>query len=36
VLEYRDGLPPTVVQFNDMGHLPQDLRWTGFPPSARP
>jgi probable phosphoglycerate mutase len=36
VLEYRDGLPPTVVLFNDMGHLPQDLRWTGFPPSARP
>lgn len=36
VLEYRDGLPPTVVLFNDMGHLPQDLRWTGFPPAARP
>jgi serine/threonine-protein phosphatase PGAM5 len=36
VIEYRDGLPPTVVLFNDMGHLPQDLRWTGFPPSARP
>ncbi len=36
VIEYRDGLPPTVVLFNDMGHLPGDLRWTGFPPSARP
>ncbi|MFD2795560.1 histidine phosphatase family protein [Promicromonospora vindobonensis] len=36
VLEYREGLPPTVVLFNDMGHLPQDLRWTGFPPSQRP
>lgn len=36
VIEYRDGLPPAVVLFNDMGHLPQDLRWTGFPPSARP
>lgn len=36
VIEYRDSLPPTVVLFNDMGHLPQDLRWTGFPPSARP
>jgi probable phosphoglycerate mutase len=36
VIEYRDGLPPTVVLFNDMGHLPQDLRWTGFPPSALP
>lgn len=36
VIEYRDGLPPTVVVFNDMGHLPQDLRWTGFPPATRP
>jgi serine/threonine-protein phosphatase PGAM5 len=36
VIEYRDGLPPTVVLFNDMGHLPQDLRWTGFPSSALP
>ncbi|WP_419707540.1 histidine phosphatase family protein [Promicromonospora sp. NFX87] len=36
VIEYRDGLPPTVVLFNDMGHLPQDLRWTGFPPSDLP
>lgn len=36
VIQYRDRLPPTVVLFNDMGHLPQDLRWTGFPPSARP
>ena len=36
VIEYRDGLPPTVVLFNDMGHLPADLRWTGFPQSPRP
>ena len=36
VIEYRDGLPPTVVLFNDMGHLSGDLRWTGFPPSVRP
>lgn len=35
VIEYRDDRPPNVVVFNDMGHLPQDLRWTGFPPSAR-
>ncbi|MBB2914412.1 putative phosphoglycerate mutase [Streptosporangium becharense] len=31
VIEYRDGLPPTIVMFNDMSHLPPDLRWTGFP-----
>lgn len=36
VIQYRDGVPPTVVLFNDMGHLPADLRWTGFPPSPRP
>ncbi|WP_431931205.1 histidine phosphatase family protein [Nonomuraea jabiensis] len=36
VIEYRDGLPPTIVMFNDMSHLPPGLRWTGFPGSARP
>lgn len=35
-LEYRDGLPPTIVMFNDMTHLPDELRWTGFPSRARP
>lgn len=36
VIEYRDGLPPTIVMFNDMSHLPADLRWTGFPERVRP
>ncbi|MFC4114224.1 histidine phosphatase family protein [Nonomuraea zeae] len=36
VIEYRDGLRPTVVMFNDMSHLPPDLRWTGFPAGLRP
>ncbi|MDX3108439.1 histidine phosphatase family protein [Nonomuraea angiospora] len=36
VIEYRDGLPPTMVMFNDMSHLPPDLRWTGFPGNMRP
>ncbi|NUW33891.1 histidine phosphatase family protein [Nonomuraea sp. SMC257] len=36
VIEYRDGLPPTIVMFNDMSHLPPDLRWTGFPAGVRP
>ncbi|MFC5823562.1 histidine phosphatase family protein [Nonomuraea insulae] len=36
VIEYRDGLPPTIVMFNDMSHLPADLRWTGFPEGTRP
>jgi probable phosphoglycerate mutase len=36
VIEYRPGLPPLLVAFNDMSHLPPDLRWTGFPATARP
>ncbi|MFI7131536.1 histidine phosphatase family protein [Nonomuraea sp. NPDC050153] len=36
IIEYRGGLPPTIVMFNDMSHLPADLRWTGFPESLRP
>ncbi|MFB4278174.1 histidine phosphatase family protein [Nonomuraea sp. MTCD27] len=36
VIEYRNGLPPTIVMFNDMSHLPPGLRWTGFPAVMRP
>lgn len=36
VIEYRDDRPPDLVLFNDMGHLPAQLRWTGFLPRARP
>ncbi|WP_213450854.1 histidine phosphatase family protein [Rhizomonospora bruguierae] len=36
VIQYRAGLPPTIVMFNDMSHLPADLRWTGFPAAIRP
>src|SRR5690606_21653676 len=36
VIECRDALPPAVVMFNDMSHLPPELRWTGFPPGPRP
>lgn len=36
VIEYRTGLPPAIVMFNDMSHLPIDLRWTGFPVTTRP
>ncbi|NUT32518.1 MAG: histidine phosphatase family protein [Hamadaea sp.] len=36
MVEYRAGLPPALVMFNDMSHLPAELRWTGFPPTARP
>ena len=36
IIEYRDDLAPTLVMFNDMSHLPNELRWTGFPPGVRP
>ncbi|WP_020575335.1 histidine phosphatase family protein [Actinopolymorpha alba] len=36
VIEYRTGLAPTLVMFNDMSHLPHDLRWTGVRADARP
>ncbi|WP_415975611.1 histidine phosphatase family protein [Rhodococcus sp. 077-4] len=36
VIEYRTGLPPSLVMFNDMSHLPKQLQWTGFPVSIRP
>lgn len=36
LIELRTGLPPVLVTFNDMSHLPADLRWTGFPDTTRP
>ncbi|WP_418961091.1 histidine phosphatase family protein [Streptomyces tritici] len=32
VIRYAPGRPPSVLLFNDTGHLPAELRWTGFPP----
>lgn len=36
VLAYEAAMPPRLITFNDAGHLPPELRWTGFPPTARP
>jgi serine/threonine-protein phosphatase PGAM5 len=36
ILAYRPGWPAGLVSFNDAGHLPPELRWTGFPAAARP
>lgn len=36
VLRYFTDRPPAVVVFNDMSHLPDELRWTGFPAAMRP
>jgi probable phosphoglycerate mutase len=32
VIRYGAGEPPRLLVYNDTGHLPADLRWTGFPP----
>ncbi|MEU1212810.1 histidine phosphatase family protein [Streptomyces sp. NPDC005791] len=36
VIRYAPGRPAVPVVVNDLGHLPADLRWTGFPPELRP
>jgi probable phosphoglycerate mutase len=36
VIDHRPGLPPSLVMFNDMTHLPPVLRWSGFPESGYP
>ncbi|MGN9810547.1 histidine phosphatase family protein [Micromonospora sp. BQ11] len=35
VIRYTDGLPPRLVAFNDVSHLPEELRGTGLPPEYR-
>jgi len=36
VIVYLPALPPGLISFNDAGHLPPELRWTGFPAAVRP
>lgn len=36
VIAYRQASPPSLIMFNDGGHLPAELRWTGFPQSFLP
>jgi len=35
VIHYAPARPATVLVYNDMSHLPEDLRWTGFPSQLR-
>ncbi|MFD7613455.1 histidine phosphatase family protein [Streptomyces sp. NPDC059828] len=35
VIRYAPDRPASVVFSNDMGHLPAELRWTGFPAGLR-
>jgi broad specificity phosphatase PhoE len=32
VIRYAPGRPAALLTYNDQGHLPAALRWTGFPP----
>lgn len=32
VIQYSPGRPAALLTYNDVGHLPAELRWTGFPP----
>jgi serine/threonine-protein phosphatase PGAM5 len=36
IIAYLPGLPASLISFNDAGHLPPELRWTGFPAPLRP
>lgn len=35
-IDYYDRGAPTLLMYNDLGHLPEDLRWTGFGAALRP
>lgn len=35
VIRYAPGRPSSLLVYNDMGHLPDELRWTGFPAELR-
>lgn len=35
VIRYAPGRLPSPLVYNDMGHLPEELRWTGFPAGLR-
>ena len=35
VIRYAPQRPPSVLTYNDMSHLPPELRWTGFPPELQ-
>ena len=32
VIRYAPGRPASLLLYNDTGHLPPELRWTGLPP----
>jgi len=35
IIVYRAGRPPSLMSYNDMGHLPAELRGTDYPDEFR-
>ena len=35
IIRYAPGRPSSVLVYNDTRHLPDELRWTGFPPELQ-
>lgn len=35
VIRYAPSFPPALLTYNDMSHLPPELRWTSFPPELQ-
>lgn len=35
IIVYRDNRPPSLMSYNDMGHLPPELRGTDYPSELR-
>jgi len=35
VIRYAPGRPTALLVYNDMAHLPPELRWSGFPPELQ-
>ncbi|MEV6346584.1 histidine phosphatase family protein [Actinoplanes sp. NPDC051851] len=36
LIRYLPGRKPRLIMFNDVTHLPEELRWSGFPAELRP
>ncbi|WP_230536004.1 histidine phosphatase family protein [Streptomyces albidoflavus] len=35
IIHYAPGRPSSLIVYNDIRHLPEELRWTGSPPGLR-
>lgn len=35
IIHYAPERPSSLIVYNDIRHLPEELRWTGLPPGLR-